>query len=78
MSFDWMESNAQKVDHSPKAQIVRELEQRAAMLYRLGYDVGHVTRRCLTNLHWDFEGLGEPPISDTDVERLVVKRFKTG
>jgi len=78
MSFDWMESKAPKKAASAKDQVIRELEQRAAMLYRLGYDVGYVTRRCLTNLHWEFEGLGDPPISDTDVERLVVKRFKTG
>ncbi len=78
MSFDWMDSKSQKATKTPKAQVVRELEQRAAMLHRLGHDVGYVTRRCLTNLHWDYEGLGDPPISDTDVERLVVQRFKNG
>ncbi len=78
MSFDWMQSKTPKVESNAKAQVVRELEQRAAVLHRLGYDVAYVTRRCLTNLHWDYAGLGEPPISDTDVERLVVKRFKNG
>ena len=78
MPFDWMEPKRPNNAGKGKAEIIRELEQRAALLQRLGYDVGHTTRRCLANLHWDFEGTGDPPISDTDVERLVVARFKSG
>jgi len=37
----------------------REVAQRAAMFYRLGYSISDATGRVLANARWDFE-LGAP------------------
>ena len=49
-----------------EAQYLKELEQRAALLYRLGYGKQQTIQRLSGNLHWDWECNPNPDY----VERL--------
>ena len=71
MPFDWMHVNHTSTPESGKRQVIDALTQQASLLRRLGYDVKYATRRCLGNLHWQFDGDSKPPIKDSEVKKLV-------
>ncbi len=63
MPFDWL--HPKRVAPAGRdAMYRREIEDRAALLYRLGYPKAEARSRLAANVAWDFEvGAGEPPTS---------------
>ena len=59
MPFDYLYSKVPLCyRHAPEkaeAQYLKELEERASLLYRLRYDKAEARRRLLGNLSWDWE-----------------------
>lgn len=54
----------------------KELAQRAAMYYRLGYSAENATRRLQANVAWDFEVGGRPEsLSDAEIGSIVESTF---
>ncbi len=64
--------------HGRSAMYRRELEDRAALLYRLGYSKPRARARLLANVAWDFEiGAGAAP-SAKEVTAVVDAVYKRG
>jgi|OpeIllAssembly_1097287.scaffolds.fasta_scaffold931252_2 hypothetical protein len=59
MPFDYLHSSVPRcyrnAGEKAEAQYLRELEQRAALLFRLGFDKDAAIRRLRGNLAWDWE-----------------------
>jgi len=59
MPFDYLHSSVPRCyRHAPEkaeAQYVKELEERAALLYRLHYDKAETVQRLAGNVAWDWE-----------------------
>lgn len=59
MPFDYLHSSVPKsyrnAGEKAEAQYLRELEQRAALLFRLGYARDEAVARLRGNLAWDWE-----------------------
>jgi hypothetical protein len=56
----------------------RELEERAALLFRLGYSQARARARIGANVGWDFEiGAGEPPPSK-EIDAAVDAVYRRG
>ena len=77
--FDWMDPRRNpergKVEKSRREAMYRgELEERAALLHRLGYDKGRTRARLAANLAWDFER-GGSPLSPAQIDGIVDKVF---
>jgi hypothetical protein len=77
--FDWMEvkrhPDAGKAQSARREAMYRtELEDRAALLHRLGHGKDHVRGRLRANLAWDFDG-GPTPVSGAQVDAIVDKVF---
>lgn len=77
--FDWMVPKRNPA--VARAQTARrdamyraELEDRAALLSRLGYAKDTARARLRANLRWDFEGR-EAPLSVADVDTIVERAF---
>jgi hypothetical protein len=77
--FDWMVPKRNPA--VARAQTARrdamyraELEDRAALLSRLGYAKDTARARLRANLRWDFEGR-EAPLSTADVDTIVERAF---
>ena len=73
--FDWMEAKRNPdVARAQKAKAVAmvktELEERAALLQRLGHGKDAVRARLAANLRWDFEGR-EAPIKAADIDAIL-------
>jgi hypothetical protein len=73
--FDWME--AKRNPEVARAQKARreamyrtELEERAALLQRLGHGKDAARGRLQANMRWDFDG-GEAPIKVADIDAIV-------
>ena len=80
--FDWMEPKrnpaAAKAQRARRAGMYRtELEERAALLHRLGHSKDHARARLQANLAWDFER-GDSPLSAGEVDGIVDKVFGNG
>ena len=80
--FDWM--NAKRNPDVARAQKARreamyrtELEERAALLGRLGYAKDAARARLRANLQWDFPS-GASPVSTADVDAIVERFFGAG
>jgi hypothetical protein len=80
--FDWLEAKrnpdvarAQKARR--EAMIRQELEERAALLHRLGHAKDVVRARLTANLRWDFEGV-EAPLEASDVDAIIDRVFGAG
>ena len=61
-----------------RAMFRSELEQRAALLRRLGFSKARAEARLRANLEWDFElGTGPRPegLTDADIARVVKAVF---
>jgi hypothetical protein len=80
--FDWLE--AKRNPDVARAQKARregmyrqELEDRAALLQRLGYAKDAARTRLAANLRWDFEGR-EAPLKASDVDAIVERVYGSG
>jgi hypothetical protein len=80
--FDWMVSKrnpevarAQKARR--EAMYRTELEDRAALLFRLGHAKDGARARLQANLRWDFEG-AEGPITAAQVDAIIDRVFGGG
>ena len=75
MSFDWMETTRRTPSKGAQHQVVHGLREKAGLLKRLGYDAKYVTKRCLSDLKWQFDGSEKAPMKDSDVKKLVKAVF---
>jgi hypothetical protein len=80
--FDWM--IAKRNPEVARAQKARreamyrtELEERAALLGRLGYGKDAARARLQANLRWDFPD-GAGPLAASDVDAIVDRMFGAG
>jgi hypothetical protein len=55
----------------------RELEERAALLYRLGYSAQRCKARLAANVAWDFELHGRPRHA-AEVDKVVDAVYRRG
>jgi hypothetical protein len=77
--FDWMEprrnADRAKIENTRRETMYRtELEERAALLQRLGYGRDRTRARLAANLAWDFQD-GRSPDHAAAVDAIVDKIF---
>jgi hypothetical protein len=77
--FDWMEPrrnpNRQPLEAAGRAAMYRtEIEERAALLGRLGHGRDQARLRLIANLNWDFP-TATRPLSDKDVDGILDRVF---
>lgn len=78
--FDWMTPTAtpDKPHAARRAEMLRhDLEERAALLYRLGYSQKRCKARLKANVAWDFELSGRAPAA-AEIDRVVDAVYKRG
>jgi hypothetical protein len=78
--FDWMESKrnpeaARQQKGRREAMYRTELEERAALLARLGRGRAEARARLQANIAWDFEQ-GGSPITTAHVDAIVERAFE--
>jgi hypothetical protein len=78
-SFPWWNPDPPRPAGSARAAMYRrELEQRAALLFRLGSPKAGARQRLQANVAWDFEiGAGTPP-SPAEIAELVEAVYRRG
>jgi hypothetical protein len=79
LPFDWMEPRRNpghgKIEKARRETMYRtELEERAAMLHRLGHDRDAVRGRLAANLGWDFPA-GKSPIAPAALDGILDRVF---
>ena len=77
--FDWMDPRRNpdrgKIEQVRREAMYRgELEERAALLHRLGYNKEKTRARLAANLAWDFPA-GARPLDDAAVDAIVDRLF---
>jgi hypothetical protein len=77
--FDWMDPRRSpdrgKIEQARREAMYRcELEERAAMLQRLGYGKEKTRARLAANLAWDFP-TGKRPLDDATVDAIVDRLY---
>jgi hypothetical protein len=77
--FDWMDPRRNpdrgKIEQARREAMYRgELEERAAMLQRLGYGKEKTRARLAANLAWDFPN-GKRPLDDGTLDAIVDRLF---
>ena len=79
MIFDWMQTRSPTKRNQPKRDDMyrRELEDRAALLYRLGYSAKRCKARLAANVAWDFEMHGRPRHA-AEVDKIVDAVYRRG
>jgi hypothetical protein len=76
--FGWWDPKRRPVSREKRDQMVRrELEDRAALLFRLGYPAAKCKARLRGNLHWDYELHGKPR-QDKEIDRIVDSVYQRG
>ncbi len=75
MPFDWMHPRIpaefmKKIEPRFEEMHLREIEQRARLLFNLRYDRKRAVRRIQDNIEWDFE-LSRVPDFFKEVPRIV-------
>ena len=60
---------------SARAMFKKEIEERAALLLRLGYKAGDVKSRLRKSVDWDFD-LSDVPDHASEVDRIVDDVYK--
>lgn len=79
MPFDWLQPHRVKRPQNRKAMYLRELQERAALLRRLGYSRGHARSRLAANVAWDFEiGAGTSAVGGDDIDHILDETWKRG
>lgn len=78
-SFDWMQPHRAparaKIDAERRTGMYRaEMEERAALLARLGHGRDDVRARLTANLNWDFPP-ARRPVSDADLDGILDRVF---
>lgn len=82
MSFPWLEVK-RPATSTPKAAATREemyrheIEDRAALLFRLGFTKERAKARLRANVGWDFELHGRPRHA-ADIDRIVDAVYRRG
>jgi hypothetical protein len=76
MPFDWMEPKrnpayTKTLPAKREAMYRRELEERAALLHRLGHSRAHAQARLAANAGWDFEESGGSPSGGGPMDAVV-------
>jgi hypothetical protein len=78
LTFDWMTVPPGKHNNQRRDEMYRrELEERAALLFRLGYSAARAKARLAGNVAWDFELHGRPRHA-ADVDKIVDAVFRRG
>jgi hypothetical protein len=77
--FDWMEPrrnpNRPPIEAAGRAAMYRaEIEERAALLGRLGHGRDRARARLLGNLEWDFSAASRP-VTDNEVDGILDRVF---
>jgi hypothetical protein len=80
--FDWMDPRRSpdrgKIEKARREAMYRsELEERAALLQRLGYAKDKARARLAANLAWDFPN-GARPLDDAALDAIVDRLFNDG
>ena len=80
--FDWMTPTTppRKTTSGSdrRGEMLRhDLEERASLLFRLGFSRKRCQARLKANLAWDFELSGRPP-SATEIDRVVDAVYRRG
>jgi hypothetical protein len=81
VDFDWMtpsiSAGATRASATRLAMYRREVAERAAIFYRLGYTQDQATARLQANADWDFEvGASRPDELDADaIGQIVATAF---
>jgi hypothetical protein len=76
--FSWEISPPQRRSNERRdAMYRRELEERAALLYRLGYSQRRCKARLHANVSWDFE-LHSRPRHAAEIDRIVDAVYRRG
>ena len=75
MSFDWMQANVSKQPTGPRSQVTEAVKQQASLIRRLGYDAKYATKRCLQNVHWQYDG-SAMPLKDNEIKKVVAQVFQ--
>ena len=72
MPFEWLHPHSGKRP-SRTAEVYRqELQERAALLYRLRYPKARARARLVANVRWDYEvGRHKAPVAESEVSALV-------
>jgi hypothetical protein len=81
MSFPWYEAKRLKPDPAKRDEMLRhEMEDRAALLLRLGYSKNDAKARLRANVAWDYELRGKPRSVETDreIDKLVDAVYRRG
>ena len=75
MPFPWLHPN-RVPSHGRRAMYHRELEERAALLCRLGYPKSRTRSRLIANVTWEFEIGGGVGPSTKEIDQLVEKVYQ--
>jgi hypothetical protein len=76
--FGWWQAQRRPISRDKRDQMVRgELEDRAALLFRLGYPASLCKARLRGNLLWDYELHGRPR-QDEEIDRIVDAVYQRG
>jgi hypothetical protein len=81
--FDWMDPRRSpdrgKIEKARREAMYRsELEERAALLQRLGYAKDKARARLAANLAWDFPNGAARPLDDAALDAIVDRLFSNG
>ena len=79
MPFDWMEPKrnpefVRTLKTKREAMYRAEIEERAALLQRLGHTRDSVHKRLIAQLGWDFEE-GKPPVPGAQVDAILERLY---
>ena len=76
--FDWLTVKRPRHHKEQRNTMYRrELEERAALLLRLGYSRKHAQSRLRANVAWDFD-LHDKPRHATEVDQIVEAVYRRG
>jgi hypothetical protein len=81
MTFPWYEPKRRlptSADAARRDEVLRqELEDRAALLFRLGYAKPRAKARLKANVQWDYELRGKPR-HEKDIDKIVDAVYRRG
>lgn len=78
MSFPWLDVKRSPASSATRDAMYRtEVEDRAALLFRLGFTKERAKARLRANVGWDFELHGRPRHA-ADIERIVDAVYRRG
>ena len=78
-AFDWMTTRPVTRPDARKRAYRVEIEDRAALLYRLRYSQEQTRVRVRANARWDFEvGAAHAPLSHDEIDAIVAAVYKRG